>query len=73
MAQPIMNSLRRYGKVRRGWLGVVIQNVDEKLAKALKLPTTKGVLISDIDPQGPAAKAGLPKGRLNHQYQRHAG
>ena len=64
MAQPIMNSLRRYGKVRRGWLGVVIQNVDEKLAKALKLPTTKGVLISDIDPQGPAAKAGLQRGDL---------
>ncbi len=62
MAKPIMQSLIKTGKVVRGWLGVSIQNVDQDLADALKLPSTEGVLISDVGPDSPAAKGGLKRG-----------
>ena len=64
MVRPIVTSLLKSGKVVRGWAGVIIQEVDQELAKAMKLPTTRGVLISDVDPRGPAHKAGLQRGDL---------
>jgi len=62
MAVPIMESLKKNGRVVRGWLGVGIQDVDAELASALKLPVTTGVLLSDIRAGTPAAKAGLRRG-----------
>jgi serine protease Do len=62
MARPIMASLLSDGKVARGWLGVAIQNMDSDLAAAMKLEGTQGVLISDVTPGSPAAKAGLKRG-----------
>ena len=62
MAGPIMQSLQQTGKVVRGWLGVAIQEVDQELAKALKLPSADGVLVSDVKAGGPADKAGLRRG-----------
>ena len=62
MASPIMESLKKYGKVTRGWLGVSIQDVDQELSTAMKLPTSRGVLISDVQPGSPAQKAGLKRG-----------
>jgi len=64
MVKPIMSSLLKRGKVVRGWLGVVIQEVNRELAKAMKLPTHRGVLIADVDPRGPARKVGLRRGDL---------
>jgi serine protease Do len=64
MAKPIMTSLINNGKVVRGWLGVVIQETTEELAKALKLPHTRGVVISDVDDTGPAKKGGIKRGDL---------
>jgi serine protease Do len=62
MAQPIMQSLVADGKVVRGWLGVGIQEVDPELAKALGASTTQGVLVSEVMPDGPGARAGLRRG-----------
>jgi serine protease Do len=62
MASPIMDSLRKNGKVSRGWLGVAIQDVDQELAQALKLPSANGILLSDVKAGGPAAKSGLRRG-----------
>jgi serine protease Do len=62
MATPIMESLKKYGKVTRGWLGVSIQDVDQDIAMAMKLPTQRGVLIGDVSANTPAAKAGLRRG-----------
>jgi serine protease Do len=62
MASPIMESLKKSGKVVRGWLGVAIQDVDQELADAMKLPRATGVLLSDVKPGTPAAQAGLMRG-----------
>ncbi|MEP7050739.1 MAG: DegQ family serine endoprotease [Pseudomonadota bacterium] len=62
MVSPIMDSLRKTGKVVRGWLGVAIQDVNQELADAMKLPATTGILLSDVKPGTPAAKAGLARG-----------
>jgi serine protease Do len=62
MASPIMESLKTSGKVIRGWLGVAIQDVDQELAEAMKLPAATGIVLSDVKPGTPAAKAGLARG-----------
>jgi len=48
--------------VIRGWLGIGIQDVDADLASAMGLPSTSGVLVSDVEPGSPAQKAGLQRG-----------
>ena len=62
MAKDVINSLQKYGRVSRGWLGVIIQPVSEEIAEAFKLPDRKGALVSDITSEGPAEKAGIKKG-----------
>jgi serine protease Do len=62
MAAPIFDSLKQTGRVARGWLGVSIQDVDQELVGALKLPVTRGILISDVRAGAPAARAGLRRG-----------
>jgi serine protease Do len=62
MAKSIMESLLRTGKVVRGWLGVVIQGIDDDLATAMHLKDTRGVLVSDVSRDSPAAHAGLERG-----------
>jgi serine protease Do len=62
MAMPIMESLKKYGKVTRGWLGVSIQDVDHELSTTMKLPIARGILIADVQNGSPASKAGLRRG-----------
>lgn len=65
MAQPIMESLISKGRVSRGFLGVGIQDLTVELAQAMGVPaTTRGVLISDVQPEGAAAKAGVKQGDI---------
>ena len=59
---PIVNQLREFHEVRRGWLGVKIQTVDEGIAESLGLGTARGALIAGIDEKGPAKPAGLKAG-----------
>jgi serine protease Do len=62
MARQIAQSLVERGRVVRGWLGISIQDVDADLAGVMSLPTADGVLISDLEPGGPAEKGGLARG-----------
>ncbi len=64
MAKAVKNQLIKNGKVVRGWLGVVIQEVDEELAKSFGLKKTEGVLISEVAGNSPASKAGLKSGDI---------
>jgi serine protease Do len=62
MARGVMEQILKTGKVSRGYLGIIIQPVNEDLAKAFKLPSAEGALIGDVSPDSPGAKAGLQKG-----------
>jgi serine protease Do len=59
VAKEILDQLRDRGRVIRGWLGVTIQNVSEDLAKSLKMSEARGALVSDVNPDSPAEKAGV--------------
>ena len=62
MARRVMDQILKNGKVTRGYLGVVIQEVTPDLAKAFKAPEGKGALVGDVSSDGPGAKGGLQKG-----------
>ena len=62
MAKAIQQQLQSKGKVTRGWLGVVIQDVNDELAKSFGLEKAKGALISEVSDKSPAAEAGLRQG-----------
>jgi len=62
LAKNIVGQLRSEGRVIRGWLGVIIQQIDPELAKAFKLQDKSGALVADVAPGGPAAEAGLKSG-----------
>ncbi len=59
VAKEILPQLRSRGKVVRGWLGVSIQAVTEDMARSFKMKEAKGALISDVQADSPAEKAGL--------------
>ncbi len=67
MAVAIMNSLLANGKVVRGWLGVSIQDINDKIAKAMDLKDLNGALVGDVLKDSPAAKAGLQAGDVVEQ------
>jgi serine protease Do len=67
MAHRVMDEIMKNGKVVRGYLGVMIQQVTPELAKAFKVPEGKGALVGDVTPGGPADKAGLQKGDVIEQ------
>ncbi|MFO7717826.1 MAG: DegQ family serine endoprotease [Desulfohalobium sp.] len=62
MAEQVIAQLKKHQKVKRGWLGVTIQNVDKNTAKALGLDEAQGALIAGVREGDPAAKAGLQAG-----------
>jgi serine protease Do len=62
MARDVIGQLRENKTVRRGWLGVTIQDIDENTAKALGLKDTKGALVTSVLEGEPAQKAGIQTG-----------
>ena len=61
MAKELLPQLKK-GKIVRGWLGVMIQDVTPALAKSFGLEKAEGVLIADVVNDSPAANAGLQRG-----------
>ena len=64
MAQTVMNSIIKHGKVVRGWLGVSIQDLTPELTKHFDIKEGKGALIADVVKGGPAEKSGFRRGDL---------
>ncbi|NIC06685.1 DegQ family serine endoprotease [Billgrantia bachuensis] len=64
VAMDVASQLRDDGRVRRGWLGVMIQPVSRDLAESFGMDNPSGALIADLDPEGPAAQAGLQAGDI---------
>ncbi|HXG83355.1 MAG TPA: Do family serine endopeptidase [Pyrinomonadaceae bacterium] len=64
MAKSVMEQLVQTGRVRRGMLGVNIQNITADTAKALELKDTKGVLVSNVRSGSSAEKAGIKRGDI---------
>lgn len=62
LARRVVEGLIKSGKVVRGYLGVMIQPLTPALAKEYNLPDTNGAIISNIQPDSPAAQAGLKVG-----------
>ncbi|HUU57012.1 MAG TPA: DegQ family serine endoprotease [bacterium] len=69
MAKQVMNQLIETGKVTRGWLGVLIQQVTPELKEHFKLGSTEGALVAEVDESGPAKKAGLRRGDVIVEYR----
>ena len=62
VAMDVANQLKADGKVSRGWLGVVIQEVNKDLAESFGLEKPAGALVAQVVEKGPAAKGGLQVG-----------
>jgi serine protease Do len=63
-ARPILEQLIRDGKVRRGALGLNIQDIDTALAKAFGRPNLEGALVAQVTKDGPAEKSGIREGDI---------
>ncbi|HEY5217190.1 MAG TPA: Do family serine endopeptidase [Pseudolabrys sp.] len=58
----VIDQLREFKEVRRGWLGVRIQQVSDEIAESLSIKPARGALIAGIDDKGPAKPAGIEPG-----------
>lgn len=63
-AKPVINQLIKFGKTRRGWLGVKIQTVTDDIADSLGLEKARGALVVIVNKDGPADKAGIKDGDI---------
>ncbi len=64
----VSDQLRATGKVSRGRIGVQIGPVDKEVAESIGLGSATGALVSAVEPDSPAAKAGLQAGDVIVQF-----
>jgi serine protease Do len=62
IATQVTEQLRTKGKVTRGWLGVLIQNITRELAESFGMSKPAGALVSEIMPDSPAQRSDLKPG-----------
>src|SRR5205809_5369895 len=58
----VVDQLRQFGELRRGWLGVRIQPVTDEIGESLNIKHARGALVAGIDEKGPAKPAGIEPG-----------
>src|SRR5215510_6935205 len=58
----VVDQLRQFGELRRGWLGVRIQSVTDEIAESLNIKPPRGALVAGVDEKGPAKPAGIEPG-----------
>src|SRR5712691_3338702 len=64
VAMEVQNQLRQFGRVSRGRIGVVIQEVSKELAESFGLPRPAGALVNSVEKGGPAEKGGVETGDI---------
>lgn len=64
MARAVMAQLARYGEVRRGRLGVAVQDLTPDIAAALGLAQTSGAIVTNVEANSPAARQGVKAGDI---------
>jgi serine protease Do len=64
LAKGLIESLRKSGKVVRGWLGISFQSITEDLAKAFAVKVEKGAVVANVTPGSPAEKGGMKAGDI---------
>ncbi|PIE19554.1 MAG: hypothetical protein CSA65_01905 [Proteobacteria bacterium] len=62
VVRRVLPMLEKEGKVTRAWIGIYIGKLDVERAKRIGLERPRGALVTDLVPQGPAARAGLRRG-----------
>jgi C-terminal processing protease CtpA/Prc len=62
LVQKVVNDLREFGEVQRGFLGIVIRDVNAELAEKENLKVTRGVFVSEVNEGSAAGAAGVQKG-----------
>ena len=62
LAKQVTDQLKQYGRTKRGWLGVLIQEISQEIADSLGMKSAKGALVSSATEGGPAEKAGVKTG-----------
>ncbi len=72
VAMDVVEQLKDNGKVSRGYLGVVIQDIDRDLAEAYGLEKPAGALVAKVLPDTPAEKAGLKEGDIILSFDNQA-
>jgi len=70
-AMPVINQLRDFGEMRRGWLGVRIQQVTDDIAESLSIKPPRGALVAGVDDKGPAKPGGLEPGDVVVKFDGH--
>jgi serine protease Do len=68
LAGEVISQLKKFGSARRGWIGVRIQALTNDIAEGFGLPDNHGAIITQITPNGPAAKAGMQNGDVVTAY-----
>jgi Do/DeqQ family serine protease len=61
-ARRIVADLIQYGEVKQAWIGLVVQDLDERLAQYLNYPGSKGVMVESVESGSPSRKAGFKEG-----------
>ena len=62
LAKQVTDQLKQYGRTKRGWLGVLIQEISQEIADSLGMKSVRGALVSSATEGGPAEKAGVKTG-----------
>jgi serine protease Do len=63
-AVSIKNSIVRYGKVVRGWFGVTSQDINDNIARSLRLSSSSGIIVADVAKGSPAEVSGIRRGDI---------
>jgi Do/DeqQ family serine protease len=63
-AKKIVSDLIRFGEVVPAWIGLTVQPLEPRLAQYMELDPGSGVLVKEVQPNGPAAQAGIESGDI---------